>query len=72
MPGSVNWVKSPWLRSPGFRGEATTLVLLNGHVVKLSSKYPWISGVISLHQRSFLLQQTDLNAKTHNWPQCQE
>lgn len=45
-----------------------TIVLLNEHVVKPSSKYlclyPWISAALNLGQRRFVLQKAVVKAET--------
>lgn len=60
----------------GTRVECTTVVLLSGHGIKLSSEYSCLytktSAAISLGQRSFWLQWETVNTGTHNWSKCWE
>lgn len=67
MPCTAIPVKTSWLAEEVIcpRTEAATVVVLNGHVVKLPSKYLWLSPQISAalnsDQRSFSFQWAVIN-----------
>lgn len=55
------------------KGEAASVILLNGHVFKESPTYiclhPQTWAVLSLGQRGFFLQWAAVNREIHNWSQ---
>lgn len=55
------------------KGEAASVILLNGHVFKESLTYiclhPHTWAVLSLGQRGFFLQWAAVNREIHNWSQ---
>lgn len=74
MPGTVNLVKSPCMAGEvtGPRGVPSTVVLLNGHVTKLSSSYAYTHGLVWL---SALVKEAAFCSgqwltKTHDWSKC--
>lgn len=58
------------------QGKATTIILLNGHGIKLPSKLvsldPQFNEALRLHQGSFFVQRVLVQAETHNWSICWE
>lgn len=53
------------------KGEPTTFSLINGHSIKLTSKYaflhPWINEAPNPHETSFLVKWMVFTTETHNW-----
>lgn len=54
--------------------EALDIILLNGHVGKLPSKYlcfyPWIFDALNLGQRGLLFPWVMINAEIPDCPEC--
>lgn len=74
MPHTVNLVKRPCWEGHRPEEQPIIIALLNGHVVKLASKYfcasPYICSALNIGKRSFLLQGAAVHAETHNWLKC--
>lgn len=56
------------------RVEIAIVNLLNGHTVKLPSKYLWLrpacSAALNLGQKTFFLQWVVVHGKVHDWSEC--
>lgn len=70
MPGIVTETKAHGKKRSQALREPTAVPLVSGHVDKLPSKNVFIhktKGTQSFGQKSFFLQQVDVNVETRNW-----
>lgn len=77
MLGSVNLAKKPWLWiSQTSRVSLVPLMLLNGHSIKLLSKFISLHSQIDImgipHCRRFFVQWMAIYTETGNCPKCRE
>ena len=72
--GTAQLVESPWTGRSWAHEETYCSCLLDGHAVKLHSKYlslrPQTQAALSHGEGSFVLQWAGANGEMHHWSQC--